>query len=80
MHHTAEHRAQILVPGIQPHFNRIPDEGDIRLTKVQLFAGGHTLLEFDETDRLPRTRAMPSVTPCSTWIRGLTSRKYGLPC
>ena len=51
MHHAAEHWAQILVPGVQTHFNRVSDEGDLRLTKVQLFAGGHTLLEFDETDR-----------------------------
>src|SRR5262249_31948349 len=50
MHHTAEHRTEVLVPGVQTHFNGIAHEANIRLTKVKLFTRCHALLQFHQAD------------------------------
>ena len=50
VHHTAEHRTQVLVPGVETHLNSIPNKGNVVLSKGEMFARSNPLLQFNQTD------------------------------
>ena len=79
MHHTAKHRAEILVPGVQTHLNGIANKGNVVLLKGEFFTRGDPLLQFHQTDGMaPYTdnTLSDAVLDLDTWI---DFEKVGLP-
>ena len=75
----AQHRAEILVPGVQTYLNGIANKGDIVLVKGEFFTRGYALLQFHQTDGMaphPDDTLGDSVLDLDTWI---DFEKVGFP-
>src|SRR5215475_5517816 len=79
VYHTAQHRAEILVPGVQTYLNGITNKGNVVLVKGEFFACGYPLLQFHQTDGMalhPDNTLGDSVLDLDTWI---DFEKVGFP-
>src|SRR5215510_14434257 len=79
VYHTAQHRAEILVPGVKTHLNGIANKGNVVLVKGKLFTRGYALLQFHQTDGMalhPDDTLGDPVLDLDTWI---DFEKVGFP-
>ena len=79
MYHTAQHRAEILVPGVQTYLNGIANKGNVVLVKGEFFTCSYALLQFHQTDGMaahPDDTLGDPVLDLDTWI---DFEKVGFP-
>src|SRR5262245_55791395 len=71
VYHTAKHRAELLVPGVQTHLNSIANKGNVFLLKGEFFTCGDPLLQFHQTDSVAPHADNPlgdAVLDLNAWI------------